>query len=56
MNFPELWTRIKKNITTNYVLKLNIICKIEVYWNIPNCYHIRGTTKYMCMLTRINGI
>ena len=52
MNFPELWTRIqKKCISTNYVLKLNIICKIEVHSDISNCMNIRETTKYIYILT-----
>ena len=52
MNFPELWTRIQKNcISTNYVLKLNIICKIEVHSDISNCMNIRETTKYIYILT-----
>ena len=36
----------KKNcITTNYVLKLNTICKIEVHLDILNCMNISDTTK-----------
>ena len=53
MNFPELWTRIQKScISTNYVLKLNIICKIEVHSDISNCMNIRETTKYIYILTK----
>ena len=58
MNFPELWTRIqkkKKCITTNNVLTLNIIWKIEVYLHITTSYNIKGTTEYIYMLTKINN-
>ena len=39
-------------ISTNYVLKLNIICKIEVHSDISNCMNIRDTTKYIYILTK----
>ena len=57
MNFPELWTRIKKKycISAANVLTLNIIWNIKVYLDILLSYNTKGTKEYIYMLTKINN-